>query len=438
MIGSKKVSRDSVFKAIEEFNYLGRDTFLKKYSFRRARKYYLLYQNKTYDSKAIWGVAYKFAHPDSGPLKSEEFSGGEKTVKIALERLGFTVISGQYKIQDHDEIALVLVENEVTYEGRYDFWEDDTGVKYQFPNQYKKRVVSGRFFVYYRGVRRAEGKRGIPEYFGCGQIGEVWRDPAISQETPKRRWRWFCSIENYIPFSNPVPAKEDGKTYENISSPMAWRTGVREISFSVLNQILLRAGINQLETSDFPKIIEMPDILDTQIETINNPHDLILKRGNVEKSGSIISIRHSSRRAKQIGDRAEELVYRWLKQNSSYARADSVTWLARIGETPGWDIGYTNIDGDDIAVEVKGTDLARFSSIEMTKNEWEAARNLNERYVIALVVSVSSKYPKISLLWNPFGEYQSGKLSVESTGWRLSMHEDNSHTNTGTNALKQD
>jgi hypothetical protein len=35
--------------------------------------------------------------------------------------------------------ALVLVQNEVTAGGHYDFWDDVTGVRYNFPNQYLRR-----------------------------------------------------------------------------------------------------------------------------------------------------------------------------------------------------------------------------------------------------------------------------------------------------------
>ena len=72
---------------------------------------------------------------------------------------------------------LVLVENEATYGGKYDHWQDLTGVAYHFPNQYKGRVLPGREFVYYRGVRRKGGGRGVAEYFGTGIIGSVWSDP---------------------------------------------------------------------------------------------------------------------------------------------------------------------------------------------------------------------------------------------------------------------
>ena len=59
-------------------------------------------------------------------------------------------------------IALVLVENEVTV-GRYDHWQGVTGERYQFPNQNRGKVLTGRPFVYYRGVRRADGSRGMSE-----------------------------------------------------------------------------------------------------------------------------------------------------------------------------------------------------------------------------------------------------------------------------------
>jgi len=51
--------------------------------------------------------------------------------------------------------ALVLVENEATVGGEFDFWGDDTGVRYHFPNQYRNLVRPGTPFVYYRGVAKA-------------------------------------------------------------------------------------------------------------------------------------------------------------------------------------------------------------------------------------------------------------------------------------------
>jgi hypothetical protein len=57
--------------------------------------------------------------------------------------------------------ALVLVENEVTAGGRYDHWQDVTGERYQFPNQYRGKVTTGRPFIYYRGIA-ARAERAVP------------------------------------------------------------------------------------------------------------------------------------------------------------------------------------------------------------------------------------------------------------------------------------
>jgi hypothetical protein len=82
-------------------------------------------------------------------------------------------------------MPIVLVQNSVMANPGYD-WKDLEGEQYHFPNQYKNRCTSGTPFVYYRGTRRADGKRAIPEYFGSGRIGEVWRDESIPESAPKK------------------------------------------------------------------------------------------------------------------------------------------------------------------------------------------------------------------------------------------------------------
>jgi MoxR-like ATPase len=84
-------SRDAVFDAIREFNDVGRDAFLGKYGFGRAKSWHLIYEGKPYDSKAIYGVAYGIEHPDRGHLVSADFTGGEHSVARRLEKLGFEV-----------------------------------------------------------------------------------------------------------------------------------------------------------------------------------------------------------------------------------------------------------------------------------------------------------------------------------------------------------
>jgi hypothetical protein len=84
-------SREAILAAIAECDRLGQDVFLATHGFRPARSYVLLYEGRTYDSKAIVGVAHGYQHPSMGPLPPHSFSGGDATVRRVLERLGFTV-----------------------------------------------------------------------------------------------------------------------------------------------------------------------------------------------------------------------------------------------------------------------------------------------------------------------------------------------------------
>ncbi len=85
-------SAEAVVSAIGEFDELGRTQFLSKYGYGPSKSYFLEFEGKKYDSKAIIGVARQFTGKGLPPLKASEFSGGETTVKAKLESLGFKVV----------------------------------------------------------------------------------------------------------------------------------------------------------------------------------------------------------------------------------------------------------------------------------------------------------------------------------------------------------
>ncbi len=411
-------TRESVLAAAAECDALGREQFLRKYGFGQSRKYFLFLNGKHYDSKAICGVAYGVEHSTQGPLSARAFSGGELTVQRVLEELGFTVVRGRPE-RTEDLSALVLVENEVTMGSEYHFWEDHTGVQYQYPNQFKNRIRSGRPFVYYRGVRRRGSRRGRAEYFGTGTIGQVWRDPTIPRGVPRRSWRWFCSMEDYRPFEQPVPAKPGSRPYEKIESSMGSRTAVREIPWDTFQKILA-AGMASPPglLPGFPG--EVTPVSEVHIVEIEESETLLIHRPKTSGKPWSAPGRRNPKRAQEIGNRAEELVYRWLRDHRPGVVRDSVDWLALRGETPGWDIEYTDQSGSRIAVEVKGTTVSRFTSIELTAKEWKAAGAERDKYLVALVTFVFAQEPCIAMLRDPYGRVESGGLEVQPTGWRIS------------------
>ncbi|WP_405848570.1 HNH endonuclease signature motif containing protein [Streptomyces niveus] len=85
------ITRSEILQAVAEFDRLGRDPFLHRYGFARARNYLLAIDGKEYDSKAIVGAAHGCI-PGQEPLPSDGFSGGQGHAVKVLENFGFQVV----------------------------------------------------------------------------------------------------------------------------------------------------------------------------------------------------------------------------------------------------------------------------------------------------------------------------------------------------------
>ncbi|WP_222273154.1 HNH endonuclease [Modestobacter marinus] len=94
---------EDVLAAIREFDQLGRESFLQKFGFGRARDYFVRHGGRFYDSKALLGVAHGYQHGE--PLRPDEFSGGDAAAAATLRGLGFTV-SDPNPDWTEDEIVL--------------------------------------------------------------------------------------------------------------------------------------------------------------------------------------------------------------------------------------------------------------------------------------------------------------------------------------------
>ncbi|MBB5804953.1 putative restriction endonuclease [Saccharothrix ecbatanensis] len=85
----RDVRGQDVLAAIARFDEVGRDAFLERYGYDKARRFVVVHNGKQYDSKAIVGVAHEFL--DGRALTPGEFSGGHATVGLHLRGLGFVV-----------------------------------------------------------------------------------------------------------------------------------------------------------------------------------------------------------------------------------------------------------------------------------------------------------------------------------------------------------
>lgn len=317
-------------------------------------------------------------------------------------------------------MPLVLVENERTAGGRFDHWADVTGVSYQFPNQYRNKVLPGETFVYYRGARRSGGKRGTPEYFGVGRIGEVREDPSNESDQPKAKRRWYCEIKDYQPFAKPVPFKVDGEFIEKIPDNF-WGVAVRDLPVSTLERIIQLAGLEAIVDDGLEPIVAptMPPIEAVVATTLPSTESLLIRRppkteGRIEPGPTGSGSNRRSRHAVLIGRRAEEVVLGLLHVE----RRTRVRWVAAEGETPGWDIEYW--EGEQrIAVEVKGTSGKGFPSIELTAGELSAARALGASYWLYLVADCLGTNPVVQRLNDPALLLAQGTLQAAPILYRI-------------------
>ena len=83
------VTPEHVRAAVAEYDRLGQAEFLAAYGFGRATDYLLVVDGRTYDSKAILGVAFKYA--TGRPLTHDQLHGGKNAAARVLRGLGFRV-----------------------------------------------------------------------------------------------------------------------------------------------------------------------------------------------------------------------------------------------------------------------------------------------------------------------------------------------------------
>lgn len=287
-------------------------------------------------------------------------------------------------------MPLVLTTNDVVLNPDH-AWNDITGVQYHYPNQYKNKIRTGEPFVYYRGVHRKDGPRGQAEYFGHGRIGEIRQDPATMGSS---RPSWFCTIEDYVPFTPPVPAKPDGVFYEQIA-PNMWRNGVRTLDQDVLERIIAAAGSSTGTSA--PTIIPPPS-------TPQAAENLIVPRGKAAGGGGNGGYR-KSKRAKEVGDWAERAALAFIRHTLNPA---TLVHRAAQAETPGWDIDYVDSSGELQRVEVKGTVSAAFTSIDFTAGELRAAQTHGDKFWLYLVANCLTDRAQVQAIQNPAARLAEG------------------------------
>ena len=289
-------------------------------------------------------------------------------------------------------------------------WDDIEGVRYHYPTKYRNKINEGDRFIYYQGTNRVGGKRAPAEYFGTGTIGKIWQDPSPERQSGNKK-AWYCAIEVYERFRQPVPAKIDNQNIEQGAANL-FRDGVRVPDQDTFDRILNLANISmdQGEPNE-----GFPPPSETEPSLAKN----LLIETNAGAEGGGGGRFGSSKNAKAIGDWAEQLV---LDQILKIPGSSSHIHRAAIGEKPGWDLDYVDANGDLQRIEVKGTQAAAFRSIEITANELAAAEKHGVGYSLYLVARCRSQSPAMQIIVNPAALIDGGSWSVTPTSYRLAFN----------------
>ncbi len=306
------------------------------------------------------------------------------------------------------ETFTIITENDISQ------WNDITGKIYHFPSKYRQLLTPGTKIIYYKGGIKDKSfsktrMSDEPHYFGMGEIGKVWKD----KENKKQ---YFGEIINYTCFNKAIPFKKsNGEYIEKIpqsKSSNYWRDGVREISKDIYDAIISLANLNNHDLknhSSTPKLKLVPENI---LKAYNS--------GEKKVSDLNKSTNHYSKNSKEIGDKGEEYVYEYLQRTLSEEEVKTIKWHANIGETPGYDISYTNKENKLIAIEVKSTTGISFKNCIMTVNEINAAKQIKENYYIYLVADCMGSSPKLNIINNPTTD---NRFKIEPLSFNLYLEE---------------
>ncbi|WP_285056634.1 DUF3883 domain-containing protein [Pedobacter ginsengisoli] len=274
----------------------------------------------------------------------------------------------------------IIAENEVSQ------WNDETGVKYHFPNKYKRILTPRTKVIYYKG--------GVKHYFGYAMIGDVYQDE-------KNDKKYYAEIVDYLPFYTPVKFKDaGGDYYEEVTKSNHWRDGVRIISEERFNKILGISGlIRQAEIFNEPTIIDtvFPNLAEVNISLANNSLIATAKPKDQKQSSGNLLPRYSKESTK-IGNQGEKVVISYLERTLSKKEVETINHHAIKNEKYGYDISYVNAAKDTIYIEVKATTAALFNNFLITINELNAAKQFGKNFKIYLVNNVTSEDVKIEII----------------------------------------
>nr|WP_121272494.1 YDG/SRA domain-containing protein [Pedobacter schmidteae] len=164
---------------------------------------------------------------------------------------------------------------------------------------------------------------------------------------------------------------------------------------------------------------ELPQVSEVNISLAIN--SLIKPVKPKSESRSIDSSYNNFNSKKSIihGNQGELLVMQHLRKTLTKVEASTLRHHAAENEKDGYDISYTDLNGDPVYIEVKATSAASFPSFIITINELTSAERYGAAYHVYLVNKVTSKDVKIELVKDIAGLLDKGDFLKSPVAFKV-------------------
>lgn len=194
-------------------------------------------------------------------------------------------------------------------------------------------------------------------------------------------------------------------------------SGSKNHVFPGTDQDILREGPGNEEL--LVLAAELPSVSEVNISLATN--SLIKPVKPKSKSRSIDSSYNNfnSKKSTLHGNQGELLVMKHLWKTLTKAEASTLRHHAVENEKDGYDISYTDLNGQKVYIEVKATSAASFPSFIITINELNAAERHGTAYQIYLVNKVTSKDVKIEVIGDITGLLKKGEFVKSPVAFKV-------------------
>lgn len=337
----------AVQAALDEYELLGKEAFLRKYGFREANNY-LVRNPRTQglaDSKAIAGVALAYQYPDRGGLGPRGFSGGAATVQPVLEKLGFEVV--------HQAASSIV--------GSTDWSSDEVAATVADYLSMLLAELSGQ------AVNKSAHRRALlGRLNGRTEAAIEFKHANISA----------AMLELGLPYIKGYQPRANFQRNALLREIEVQIAGHRHLDTVVMEAA--RREVVELERDDFVAVKEAPPETNLEVrEAVPWQARRAFRRDYLEQEAA----------NRSLGRAGEDFVVRFerwrLLQLGLGQLADRVEHVAKTrGDGLGYDVLSFAADGGERFIEVKTTSFGKRTPFFVSSNEVEFARATADRFAL--------------------------------------------------------